>query len=149
MFGRFTGPARAVVTDARAIAYEQRSPTVEAEHLLLAAARRPSPLRAAGLDYETLLGALEAERTRSLAAVGIAIDPPAAAPPVEQPRFATSAKAALERAVRAAAGRRDKRIDDRHVVLGVLSARAGTVPRALEIAGVDRAALLAELSGPG
>ena len=48
---------------------------VEAEHLLLAATRLDIPaaegLRTAGLDYDGLLDALDAETARSLAAVGV------------------------------------------------------------------------------
>jgi ATP-dependent Clp protease ATP-binding subunit ClpA len=64
-------------------------------------------------------------------------DLPAAAPP-QKPRFATSAKTALERALRAALERNDRRITDGHVLLGLLQTEAGTVPRALAQAGVDR-----------
>jgi ATP-dependent Clp protease ATP-binding subunit ClpA len=146
MFERFAADARAVVAGAQEVARELGSPTIEAEHLLLAAARRPaSPLADAGLDYDALLDALDAERTLSLAAIGIALEPPAASPPVDRPAFATSAKVAIQRALRAAVARGDKRMEARHVVLGVLRAQFGTVPRALEFAGFDRAALIARL----
>jgi D-alanyl-D-alanine carboxypeptidase len=52
--------------------------------------------------------------------------------------MAASAKAALERALRVSLVRADRRIDAGHVLLGVLQAEAGTVPRALAQAGVDR-----------
>lgn len=45
---------------------------------------------------------------------------------------------ALERALRVAAARGDRAIGPGHVVLGVLRAEPGTVPRALAAAGVDR-----------
>ena len=54
-------------------------------------------------------------------------------------RFGTSAKASLERAAAAAAGARQ--IQPTHLLLGVLGAQHGTVPRMLALAGVDRAAL--------
>ena len=57
------------------------------------------------------------------------------------PRMAASAKTALDRAVRAAAARRHRRIAAGHILLGVLQAEAGTVPRALALAGVDRTEL--------
>lgn len=146
MFERFAHDARAIVSDAQVLARELGSPTIEAEHLLLAAARRPfPPLTEAGLDYDALLDALDNERTRSLAAVGITVDAPPASPPVERSHFATSAKVAIERALRSAVARGDNRMEARHVVLGVLRAQLGTVPRALECAGVDRAALVARL----
>ena len=143
MFERLAEPGRDVLVDARAVARELGSPTVEAEHLLLAAARRPDgPLAESGLDYDSLLEALETERAVSLAAVGVTLDPGPASPPVGEPRWATSAKVAIQRAMHAAVGRGDKHIDARHVAIGVLRAQLGTVPRALECAGVDRIGLL-------
>lgn len=135
MFERFTRDARAVVTDADREARRLGSPTIEAEHLLLALAGR-EPL---GLDRDEVLRALEAERERSLMAVGIAAGdfelPPAA---VTKPRMATSAKIALERSLRASIARSDRRIDAGHILLGLLAAEAGTVPRALALADIDR-----------
>jgi ATP-dependent Clp protease ATP-binding subunit ClpA len=145
MFNRFARDARAVVANALGIARELGSPRVEAEHLLLAVARDDSPaaraMDAHGLDYAGLAAALEREAERSLAAVGVAAEAGPFSPWVEEPRFATSAKLALERALRAAVARHDRRIACAHVALGVLRADVGTVPRALEIAGVDRARL--------
>ena len=47
----------------------------------------------------------------------------------------------LERAVKAAAGQRQ--IRPGHLLLGVLGAQAGTVPRALALAGVNQGDLAA------
>jgi ATP-dependent Clp protease ATP-binding subunit ClpA len=139
MFERFTRDARQVVKSAETLASGLGSPTVEAEHLLLALADRQPVLAEFGLDHDGVLAALDEERVRSLLAVGIsAADfdlPPA---PLTRPRFAASSKLALERAVRAAVARSDKRIAGGHLLLGVLAAEAGTVPRALAIAGIDR-----------
>jgi ATP-dependent Clp protease ATP-binding subunit ClpA len=79
MFERFTRAARIAVKDAETEARELGSPAIEAEHLLLALTRQdPSTavgraLAEAGLDHERVTEALEAERERSLAAVGISI----------------------------------------------------------------------------
>jgi ATP-dependent Clp protease ATP-binding subunit ClpA len=139
MFERFTRDARQVVKAAETEAGRLGSPTIEAEHLLLALADRQPVLSDFGLDHEGVLAALESERERSLRAVGISASdfdlPPA---PLTRPRFAASSKLALERAVRAAAARSDKRIVGGHLLLGVLAAEAGTVPRALAAAGIDR-----------
>jgi ATP-dependent Clp protease ATP-binding subunit ClpA len=144
VFERFSQEARAIVEGAQGVATELGSPSIEAEHLLLAAARQPGgPLARTGLDYDGVLDALELERTRSLAAIGISLEPPPAAPELERPVYSTSAKVALQRALQAAVARRDKRIRAGHVVLGVLSAQRGTVPRALDCAGLDRAVLIA------
>jgi ATP-dependent Clp protease ATP-binding subunit ClpA len=136
MFERFTQDARAVVKAAEAQATQLGSPTIEAQHLLLALADREAVI---GVDREEVLAALEAERDRSLGAVGIAAPdfdrPPAV---VTRPRFAASSKLALERALRAAVARSDRRLAGGHILLGVLAAEAGTVPRALALAGVDR-----------
>ncbi len=144
MFNRFTGDARRVVRCAEREARDLGSATVEAEHLLLALTwADEAALAAAGLDRETIVIALEAERERSLMAVGIAagdIDLPRRR--IEgHPRMAASAKTALERAVKAAAARRHRRIAAGHILLGVLQAEAGTVPRTLAHAGVDRTEL--------
>ncbi len=145
LFNRFAGDARAAVVSATLVARELGSPRVEAEHLLLSVARADCPaaraMGAAGLDDATLLAALERETERSLAAVGVALEPTPFSPWVGDPRFATSAKLALERTVRVAAARGDRRIACGHVALGVLRAEVGTVPRALALADVDRSAL--------
>jgi ATP-dependent Clp protease ATP-binding subunit ClpA len=135
MFERFTREARAVVKEADGEARRLGSRTIEAEHMLLALAGR-EPL---GLDRDGILRALEAERERSLMAVGISAGdfdlPPA---PVTRPRMAASAKVALERSLRASLARSDRRIEAGHILLGVLAAEAGTVPRALALADIDR-----------
>jgi D-alanyl-D-alanine carboxypeptidase len=142
MFERFTRDARQVVRSAETVAAGLGSPTTEAEHLLLALSACEPVLADVGLDYDGVLAALQAERERSLRAIGIELSdfdlPPA---PLTRPRFAASSKLALERAVRAAVARSDKRIVGGHILLGVLAAEAGTVPRALQIAGIDRAEL--------
>ncbi|MDA0185295.1 hypothetical protein OJ997_33630 [Solirubrobacter phytolaccae] len=142
MFNRFTKGARGVVEDAVEIARELGASQTEAEHLLLAAARRDDPtavvLRGHGLDYDGLEAALEAETGRSLAAVGVSAERPRFSPFPNKPRFATSAKSALEGALKAATERSDRHIGSGHVVLGVLRPTRGTVPRALGLAGVDQ-----------
>ena len=47
----------------------------------------------------------------------------------------------LERALRVAVSHSDKHIGSEHITLGALRATTGTVPRALECAGVDRVEL--------
>jgi ATP-dependent Clp protease ATP-binding subunit ClpA len=149
MFERFTREARLVVGGAEDEARALGSPTIEAEHMLLALTRldTSTPVGAAladaGLDHEALLEALDAERERSLLAVGISIGdfdlPPAH--PSSRPRMAAGAKSALEHALRISLVRGDKRIGSGHILLALLRAEAGTVPRALGEAGVDRAEL--------
>ncbi len=155
IFGRFAAESRKVVTGACKIATELDSSTVEAEHLLLAVARQPaSPahrvLIDAGLDYEALRDALQAEFEASLAVVGVSVadfDIKSTAPRRGPTKWGTSAKVALERCAKIAAARRDRRVLAGHILLGVLRAPAGTVPRALEQAGVDRIALSDRVAG--
>lgn len=151
MFERFTKDARAVVLRAAQVeAQAAGSPTIEAEHLLLALAadQRSAAgklLADAGLDHDGVLAALERETERSLAAVGVSAGdfalPDAPPAPRRRPRFAASAKRALERGVKFAVARRDRRIVGAHLLIGVLRAEVGTVPRALAAADVDRIAL--------
>ena len=145
MLNRFTKEARLVVGDSILVARDLGAPSVEAEHLLLAVAKADAPvsrvLSDAGLDFDGLTAALHAETTRSLAAVGVTADALSFSPFVERPRLATSAKLTLERALKAALARSDKHIGSTHITLGALRATTGTVPRALECAGVDRVAL--------
>ena len=142
MLNRFTKEARTVVDDSIQVARDLGAPTVEAEHLLLAVAKADTPvarvLGAAGLDFDGLAAALNAETARSLAAVGVSADALFFSLYVERPRLATSAKLVLERALRVAVARKDKHIGSEHITLGALRATTGTVPRALECAGVDR-----------
>lgn len=149
MLKRFAQTSRNVVACAREIASALDSPTLEAEHLLLAVARRPTSaahhvLVEAGLDYDHFREALAAEFEASLAEVGIFLsdfDLSATGGTVRAPRWGTSAKLALERSAKIADRRRDRRITPGHIVLGVLRPSRGTVPRALEGAGIDRAGL--------
>ena len=149
MFERFTREARLVVTTAEAEARERGSPTIEAEHLLLALAGLDRTttvggvLAEMGLGHDDVIAALDAERERSLAAVGISIGDFDVPPPrpSSKPRMAAGAKSALEHALRISLARADKRIESDHIRLALLRAEAGTVPRALREAGVDRTEL--------
>lgn len=129
----------AAAVEARA----EGSTAVEAHHLLLAIAQDGSPvLAAAGLDHAVVRGALDREFARSLAAAGVRLDGglPLATPLAEgSPQLGATAKAALERGFATAQRKRDCRPGT--VLLGVLLTPVGTVPRALELAGADRAAL--------
>jgi ATP-dependent Clp protease ATP-binding subunit ClpA len=134
---------------ARKIASGLGSPTVEAEHLLLAVARQPGTiaqqvLREAGLDYDRIGEALDAEFEGTLATVGVSLgdfDLSACGGTSRAARWGTSAKLALARSAKIADARRDRRMAPGHIVLGILRAPTGAVPRALERAGIDRVEL--------
>jgi len=152
MLERFVGEAREVVAAARDEARAAGSAAVEAEHLLLALAAPGSGLAgevlaAAGLGPPELRAALDAEWVASLRAAGVTMapPPPPPAPATRVPRWGTSAKDALARGLGAAQARGDRRIGPGHVLLGVLGAREGTVPRALAGAGVPPADLAARV----
>jgi ATP-dependent Clp protease ATP-binding subunit ClpA len=146
---KFGKKTQFVVVQAQEEARALGSPTVEAEHLLLALARRTgdpaaAALAEAGLDHTTVTEALETERDETLAAVGVSVsafDLPPVAPAKSRPGWGTSAKLSLERALHAAGERGERGIEPAHLLLGVLLAEAGTVPRALARAGVVPAEL--------
>ncbi len=121
------------------------SATVEAYHLLLALADGHDPVLAgAGLDRAAVRSALDRESARSRAAAGVtAAADLRASPPAGSPGLGPTARAALERGFAKASRKKD--IRPGHVLLGVLLADVGTVPRALALAGVDRQALIERL----
>lgn len=123
-------------------AVEEGSGTVEARHLLLAVAGDPEAPEV-GLDYDGVRGALDREFEQSLGVVGITrarYEFPRASKGLGRPRMGTSAKLALERGL----GSVDRKGSPQpgHLLLGILKAEVGTVPRALALAGVDREELM-------
>ena len=129
---------------------------IEAEHMLLALAADPAGGAAramieSGLDHDRLEKALQEERRRTLAFAGMSAPSRelVAATVLESPvTFGTSAKSALRRgliATREARRGRRPRIRDTELLVGILQAELGTVPRALAIAGIDRAALISRI----
>jgi ATP-dependent Clp protease ATP-binding subunit ClpA len=127
------------------------SATIEAQHLLLAIADEREAvtreiLASAGLDHRAVQDALDREFEHSLSAVGVsraAFGLPRPAGAVRQPKIGASARLVFERGVASVVRKKDLR--PAHLLLGVLLAEAGTVPRALVMAGVDQADLRARL----
>jgi ATP-dependent Clp protease ATP-binding subunit ClpA len=147
---RFVVQARAIVRQAEKEAAEAGSPAIEAEHMLLAMAgehgiEAREVLASAGLDRDAIRAALDREFRQSLAAAGVTLAPgglpTASRDPNRRARMAASGKLVLDRALKAAAGR--GQIQPGHLLLGVLAAQAGTVHRALALAGVDQGDLAA------
>lgn len=129
---------------------------IEAEHMLLALADDRDGAAAklmseSGLDHDRLAKALQDEHRRTLAFAGMSAPSKelVEATELESPlTFGTSAKSALRRgllATRHARRGRRARIRDIELLLGILLAELGTVPRALAIAGIDRAALISRI----
>jgi len=150
MVNRFARASREVIVDARAEARAAGSPTLEAEHVLLALSGREGNvarqiLASAGLDHGRIQEAIQLEFAGSLRAAGVTVDdfdlPPASIDPVRTPRWSESSKLVIRRAKRICVTRRDSHLEPMHLLLGVLDAKVGTVPRALALAGVDRAEL--------
>ena len=145
---RFVVQARAIVRQAEQEAAEAGSPLIGAEHMLLAMAgehgiEAQDVLASAGLDRDAIRAALDREFRQSLAAAGVTLPgglPAAGRDPNRRARMAASGKLVLERALKAAAGR--GQIQPGHLLLGVLAAEVGTVPRALALAGVDQGDLV-------
>ena len=121
---------------------------VEAEHILLALATMPDSrggafLLANGLDRAMLEAALLAERRHSLGVIGAPQFPEAdlkAARRRFKPRWGASAREAFDRGMRMARSR--EHVSTINLVVGALVAELGTVPRMLELAGVDRHQIL-------
>jgi ATP-dependent Clp protease ATP-binding subunit ClpA len=145
MLERFVGEARAVATQAQQEARALGSRSVEAEHLLLALAGESGSaardvLHDAGLDPDAVRAALDVDFAASLAYAGVELERFALPEPAmarREPRWGASAKAALAGALEVARARGDRRISPGHILLAVLHAEEGTVPRALRRAGPD------------
>ncbi|MFD4629147.1 Clp protease N-terminal domain-containing protein [Streptomyces sp. NPDC058284] len=144
----FDAYLHAVVVRATQEAREDGSATVDAHHLLLAIAAGPGSaardaLASAGLDHTAVREALDREFEHSLNAVGVsatsyALPKPSHSTP--RPRMGASARLALDRSF---AATRKKDLRSTHLLLGILGARFGTVPRALALAGIDQDRLAA------
>jgi ATP-dependent Clp protease ATP-binding subunit ClpA len=148
MVTRLAPDARTLFATAEREARTTRSPYVEAEHLLLAMSAAPGTdagriLASVGLTHDAIEQALGQEFAVSLATAGVTVGAggplPSSPEPSRRLRLGASFKAAMERSVTAASGSRQ--IRPAHLLLGVLGARLGTVPRALQLAGVDQVEL--------
>lgn len=142
---------KSVLARAEAEARQDGSTTVEAQHVLLAVAAQSDSsagrvLAAAGLDHAAIREALNHEFEHSLGAAGIslsALDILRASPdPHRAPQPGASIQLALERCLKSGAG---QDLQPAHLLLGILQAEVGTVPRALALAGIDRGELIARV----
>lgn len=127
------------------------STTVEAQHLLLAIAGDQGSaagrvLALGGLDRSAIREALDREFEHSLSAVGVdrsAFGVPSATPDLQRvPHPGASIRLALERGVASGVS---PDLQPAQLLLGILQAEVGTVPRTLALAGVDRADLVARV----
>ncbi|MEV0382182.1 Clp protease N-terminal domain-containing protein [Nonomuraea sp. NPDC050643] len=140
---------QAVMEQGEAEARADGSAAVEACHLLLAIAAQAGTaahtvLTASGLDRRAIREALDREFEHSLSAAGVSLSafdlPRPSADPGRHPGVGASSRLALERGLANAERKKDLR--PAHLLLGVLEAEVGTVPRALTLAGVEREELM-------
>jgi ATP-dependent Clp protease ATP-binding subunit ClpA len=133
-------------------AAKEGSATVEAQYLLLAIAADQERtthqlLASVGLDYAAIRAALDREFEQSLSAAGVsraAFDlPQPSNAPERSPQPGASVKLVLERGLASTVHKGD--LQPACLLLGIVQARLGTVPRTLELAGVDRADLVARI----
>ncbi|GAA1763297.1 Clp protease N-terminal domain-containing protein [Agromyces humatus] len=146
---------KTVITASIEEAIRRGAAKVEAEHLLLSIAASgdaaAQALADAGLDYPAIEAALQDERARALRAAGIepVSDERLHATRNSRPVWGASIRDALRRgdfkAHRNRGSAERERLAVADALIGVLRADLGTVPRAIEYAGVDRAALIARL----
>jgi len=135
------------VDQARHEAQDDGSASIEAHHLLLAIAGREGTvaqrvLASVGLDRLAIRQALDREFEHSLHAVGVsaaAFELPGVGRGRPPANIGASTRLAFERGF--ASGVRKKELRSAHLLLGILAAEVGTVPRALVLAGVDRSDL--------
>jgi D-alanyl-D-alanine carboxypeptidase len=148
----FAPPASRMFPLSHREALKSGSDVIEAEHMLLALAANPATpsgwvLVDAGLDHERLLELLRQERRRSLASAGLeplSEQDAAVSTRRREVRLGASANLAIQRA--AAIGHREQGVRlGRDLLLGILQAEVGTVPRALALGGIDRAQLSARI----
>lgn len=143
--------ARRLVDLAKTEADRAGSSTIEAEHLLLAIAsddgsRAQALLASAGLSHYAITVALTQADNERVAPAGVRPERLAELRATSErrrdARIGRTTKTALHHAVLSSD---HQPLEAEHVLIGVLSDDTGTVPRALEIAGVERATLLARL----
>jgi ATP-dependent Clp protease ATP-binding subunit ClpA len=151
MFERFVGEARHVALQAHSVAAGLGASSVEAEHLLVSLAGTQHPagaaLREVGLDSTELHEAIQRDFERVLAQVGIDASGVDISSNCRRTKldWGASAKRGLERAVDEAKRRGDRKIGCEHILLGLLRAEHGTVPRLLAAEGIDRDELTGRL----
>ncbi|HEX4444160.1 MAG TPA: Clp protease N-terminal domain-containing protein [Galbitalea sp.] len=136
----------------------RRASSVGPEHVLLAIAADPDApaariLGEIGLDYAGIAWVLRAERARSLAVADVTpvvTGVLEAARSTAKPRWGASVRGLL-RAADKSAVKSAVRVGapgalERELVVGILRAELGTVPRMLALGGFDRRTLIQHLS---
>ncbi len=156
MLERFDEDARQRVINLAAEEAKRRGDgRIGTEHLLLALLRDPSLLQAQGIgiDVESARTALDALDREALASVGIEVAHASSPVPVltrRRPPFTSGARAVLKRAVLEARAAKARRIQARHLLLGVLACERPDPAAALLAAlGIDVAEVRERIRRPG
>lgn len=143
---------RDALKQARELASELNSRTVEAEHLLVVladpCAETGKVLQEAGLSRSRVEAVLREESRLSLAVAGVeplTAEQASASRHTRTPQWGASARAALVRGHHIAKESGRARETTTDLLLGVLQAELGTVPRALAIAGTERTELITRI----
>lgn len=141
-----------LLTGAEAEAQRTGDPLPGAEHLLLSALALPDgtarrAFERVGADPDRFRGAIGSTHDAALRGIGIAADediagsPPSTRPATGLLRTNASAQQAFQTAVKLAKATKPSRLRGAHVVEAVARMELGTAARALELLGIDRAAL--------
>ena len=145
---------RRVLTVAVEEARRRGDQRVGTEHLLLALLDRPGSLgaRTLGVSMESARTALDDLDRQALASVGVDVanlPPSAGARGRRRPPLTSAARAALKRALLEARGSKSRRVQARHLLLGVLACeRPDPAAELLAAVGVDPAEARRRLAGP-
>ncbi len=144
MFEHFDGDARRrVITLVAEEAMRRGDERVGTEHVLLALLRDPGSVatRALGVDVERARAALDALDEQALRAVGIdlpSMSGPSSVLTRRRPPFTSGAREVLHRAVLQSRTEKARRIQARHLLLGVLTRRRpDPAAELLDALGVD------------
>ncbi len=145
MFERFARESRLAVVRAVDAARRLGAEQVEPEHLLLAlAAGHAEPaaraLAESGVDPASIEHAIEQDLVAALGVVGVpasVVQATPVYPGAPNPRFSAPVKEALERALRAAVKRGDRRMGTEHLLLGLLDPPAVGMRRLLATLDVE------------
>jgi len=127
---------------------------IGADHMLLGLLHDPTSeaVRVIGADLEVARASSLALDLAALAAVGVDATPMDLAAPIRargRPPLTSGARAALARGVRAARAAKSRRIEPRHLLVGILGCqRPDPGAELLDALGVDRAAAREQLTRP-
>jgi ATP-dependent Clp protease ATP-binding subunit ClpA len=145
MFEKLGRDARRTVKRGRELALARGSADVEVEHFLLALVEEPAgragaAIASLGLTSDAVSHAMDRELVGALAAAGVdATSRRSSSSPSESraPRWGQSAKLTLKRALVETLRSGDRTIHDHHLLLAIVSAEAGRVPRLLDELGIN------------